>query len=330
MKAASSLLLALLASKQFYLVDLFEFTLFDGTVLRYAAGTQDIYAEGDFAKASDVTAITDVTLYDDFAGVYDVNLIADVLNFGNLYSAGGLEGGPYFEREGDNSQIAQRAGLQVSQLQFSVIPGTATVKGVSFKRAVIIGLFDGAVMKLKRAAMPTYGDTSPGIVTMFTGRVGSISEARGEGVRFSVNSHLELLDQNIPRNLFLSGCIWTLYDAGCTLNSGSFAQTGSVASGSTSLILNVSMGQADGYFSLGKITFTSGANSGLTVGIRKYLHGSPGTLVLTQPLPNAPSTGDTFTAYAGCDKTQSTCANKFDNLENFRGFPYIPIPETAA
>jgi hypothetical protein len=37
-----------------------------------------------------------------------------------------------------------------------------------------------------------------------------------------------------------------------------------------------------------------------------------------------------FTAYPGCDKTQTTCAsNKFSNLVNFEGFPYVPAPETA-
>jgi uncharacterized phage protein (TIGR02218 family) len=27
---------------------------------------------------------------------------------------------------------------------------------------------------------------------------------------------------------------------------------------------------------------------------------------------------------AGCDKRQATCRFKFNNIENFQGFPYIP------
>jgi hypothetical protein len=42
-----------------------------------------------------------------------------------------------------------------------------------------------------------------------------------------------------------------------------------------------------------------------------------------------PNTGDTFTAYPGCDKTQNTCTSKFNNLVNFGGFPYVPVPEAA-
>ena len=47
------------------------------------------------------------------------------------------------------------------------------------------------------------------------------------------------------------------------------------------------------------------------------------------PLPFAPSPGDAFTVYAGCDHTQGTCQGRFNNLANFRGFPYVPPPELA-
>jgi uncharacterized phage protein (TIGR02218 family) len=34
--------------------------------------------------------------------------------------------------------------------------------------------------------------------------------------------------------------------------------------------------------------------------------------------------GDAFTIRAGCDKRLATCAAKFGNVANFRGFPHIP------
>ena len=46
-------------------------------------------------------------------------------------------------------------------------------------------------------------------------------------------------------------------------------------------------------------------------------------------LPAAPSAGDTFTCYPGCDRALLTCTNKFGNQVNFRGYPYIPSPESA-
>jgi uncharacterized phage protein (TIGR02218 family) len=36
------------------------------------------------------------------------------------------------------------------------------------------------------------------------------------------------------------------------------------------------------------------------------------------------SAGDTFSITAGCDKSFSTCRDRFANILNFRGFPHIP------
>lgn len=52
-------------------------------------------------------------------------------------------------------------------------------------------------------------------------------------------------------------------------------------------------------------------------------------LKLALPLPSALSANDTLRVYPGCDKRQSTCTSKFNNLVNFRGLPYVPVPETA-
>jgi uncharacterized phage protein (TIGR02218 family) len=34
--------------------------------------------------------------------------------------------------------------------------------------------------------------------------------------------------------------------------------------------------------------------------------------------------GDIFTIIAGCDKTLAICRDKFDNIINFRGDPFVP------
>ena len=48
---------------------------------------------------------------------------------------------------------------------------------------------------------------------------------------FNINSHLELLNQKMPRNLYQASCINSLYDASCTLNRESFAANGTAGSG---------------------------------------------------------------------------------------------------
>ena len=42
-----------------------------------------------------------------------------------------------------------------------------------------------------------------------------------------------------------------------------------------------------------------------------------------------PEPGDTFSVFAGCDKTFATCKAKFDNALNFRGFPHLPGNDAA-
>ena len=78
-------------------------------------------------------------------------------------------------------------------------------------------------------------------------------------------------------------------------------------------------------FRHGLLTFTSGANDGVSTDIESHerAHGSV-SLIFWLPLPVRPSPGDTFTIVAGCDKSFATCKAKFDNVENFRGFPHMP------
>jgi len=291
MKPASTALLNLLATRQFFSADLYLFSLVGGGQLTYCGGDQNII-------------------------------------WNNItWTAGGTTG-PYFDRKDNKAKCHWKVGVEVDTLVFDVLPGSSIVLGDPFLSAVRQGVFDGAEMTLYRAFMPTYGNVAAGTVIMFVGRVAEIDAGRSLAT-FSLNSHLELLNQNMPRNLYQSGCVNTLYDTTCTLNKANFAVNGSVAAGSTQSVVNATLSLASGYFDLGVIAFTSGANNGVSRTIKTYLQGSPGTASVILPLPVAPSAGDAFTIYPGCDKQQSTCQNKFNNLINFRGFPYVPENSTA-
>jgi uncharacterized phage protein (TIGR02218 family) len=104
--------------------------------------------------------------------------------------------------------------------------------------------------------------------------------------------------------------------------------TGSVVSGysPTSSSFKLSLTQADDYFSLGVITFTSGVNSGAKRTIK--LHKSR-VLTLSYPFEEVPAIGDSFSICPGCDKTRNGGCQKFSNQANFLGFPYIPNPDTV-
>lgn len=290
MKPASQELIDLLASRMFFTADLYSIALAGGDVLRYCGGDQDITWNS------------------------------------NLYPAGGTTG-PYFDRSDNKAKCHWKTGIEVDTLVFDVLPGTSTVQGQPFLSAARKGVFDGAELELRRAFMPTYGDTAAGTVIMFAGRVAEVAAGRSLAT-FTINSHLELLNQNLPRNLFQAGCVNTLYDSACALNRASYAVTGTATAGSTASAIGHSLAQATGYFDLGTIVFTSGPNQGVSRTVKAYSTG-PGQILPLSPFPNDPDEGDTFTIYPGCDKKQSTCQSKFSNLARFRGFPYVPDVETA-
>ena len=81
---------------------------------------------------------------------------------------------------------------------------------------------------------------------------------------------------------------------------------------------------ADGFFTRGLLTFTSGANAGRAQEVRRHAAGAPATIELWQPFAHAIAPGDTFDITAGCDKQFATCKARFGNGVNFRGFPHMP------
>jgi uncharacterized phage protein (TIGR02218 family) len=283
MRAASPAFIQLLnTASEFYLADLYSFTLANGQLLRYSGA--------------------------------DISVTVN----GNLYVAGGLE----FVR----GQTRTMVGLEVDTLEVTLFAdATTTVNGMPALAFARTGGFDGATFVLERMIAASPADTSAGTVVMFSGRIADVEVGRTTA-KLSVKSLLELLNLQLPRNLYQPGCVHTLFDSGCRLLKANFAVSGQVLAGSTAALLNTNLGQATGTFDLGTISFSSGANAGRAATVKAQVGG---TLSFANPLPAAPAIGDTFTAYPGCDKSQATCTAKFANLANFRGFPYVPMPETA-
>lgn len=57
--------------------------------------------------------------------------------------------------------------------------------------------------------------------------------------------------------------------------------------------------------------------------------GSGSTIQLAIPMPRAIEVGTTYTITRGCNREWQTCKNVFNNLVNFRGFPFVPGIEKA-
>lgn len=235
---------------------------------------------------------------------------------GNVFSAARIKRG----------RVRVVCGVEVDTLEITIYTNEGdSVGGISFITSLNLGALDGAHVTLERVFMPTFGDTSAGTVILFGGRVADLQFGRSE-TRLQVKSDLELLNIQMPRNLYQVGCLHTLFDAGCALSKASFGDDNTAAAGATATAFRGSQTKADDYYAAGTVTFTSGWNAGASYTVKSY---ASGVFTLLRPTLYVAALGDAFTAYPGCDKAKATCADKFSNVIHFRGYPYIPPPETA-
>lgn len=220
-------------------------------------------------------------------------------------------------------------GISVDTLDLTLgADDSVTVGGVPLLRLVAAGWLDGARLSLERAFSPGPGSAWVGGLGLFSGRVADVKASRFEAT-IGVHSDAELLDVMIPRNVYMPGCSNTLFDGTCGLLKSAYAVTGTATSAtdSSKTAFSTALAQAADYFALGWAVGLTGANAGVGRTIKAF---AAGLVTTVQPWPAAVAIGDTFTVYPGCNKTQATCSSKFSNLARFRGYPYVPAPETIA
>ena len=217
-------------------------------------------------------------------------------------------------------------GLEVDKQQISIAARpTDLVAGAMFLNALRDGAFDGATVQRDRVFMTALGGMVVGGVTLFHGRVSTIDNVGRTQATITVASDLVVLDYDMPRNLYSPTCLHTLYDSGCGIPSGTYAASGTVGAGSSATLIAFAGALAS--HAQGSIVLTSGVNANVRATVKSVAAGV--SLSLIYPLPSPPATGDGFTVYAGCDHTRATCQSRFNNLSNFRGFPFVPPPQIA-
>lgn len=172
------------------------------------------------------------------------------------------------------------------------------------------------IMKLHRDQDPLEANV------LFTGQMKSVTikGAQGEAEVVGFEWYFK---QQIPRYRFQPGCNNTLYDDYCTINKASFTHAVTV-SGVSADGLTLTSGDfdalADDYLVFGYIAFNDNlrlitSHTGNTIEIRYRIIGL--------------TAGASATVYAGCDLKAETCRDKFNNINNFFGHPYIPVENPA-
>jgi uncharacterized phage protein (TIGR02218 family) len=237
----------------------------------------------------------------------------------------------------------QERGVKVQTLDLEAYPqadnpgGAVTIAGLPFLQAVRRALFDSAAVQWYKLITSDFNAAVQPAPVPWSQFIVDTATAGRFGAKFGLSSNVTQLSTQMPRNLIQQSCTHSLFDTGCTLTKATFTVTGTVASNlsaATNNDITTNLTQADNWFSLGTITFTSGANAGVTRTVRRYLH-TNGEVQFVNPPPAIIAPGDTFSIVAGCPKTTTGCANnnssvgpQFNNLSHFRGMPFVPVPET--
>lgn len=168
-------------------------------------------------------------------------------------------------------------------------------------------------------------------MVLFRGSFGEIVREKG-AFRVELRGLTERLNLPMGR-VYQAACSARLGDARCSVD---LAAPGMRAQGTVRerlgperlmISLDVEPGEArpEGWFAFGQLAVLSGAATGLAFEVRA----DRGTIVardirLWQAAAVDLHSGDRVELVAGCDRRKETCAGKFGNILNFRGFPYIP------
>jgi len=201
---------------------------------------------------------------------------------------------------------------------------------------------------------------------LWRGNIAGEIESTLSEVTLKVKTVMHYFEETIPKIVYQRKCNHILFDTLCRADKDAYRVDCSISTlWSANKRILISTALADlplNWLRNGVINVTSGANAGqsrrimLSAGKEETEGSTPeefvryamssneysimgalyvlmptfvGLVYLDKPFWNSFAVGDTFSVWPGCDKTSEMCKNKFNNLNNFLGFEYIPESDTA-
>ena len=139
-------------------------------------------------------------------------------------------------------------------------------------------------------------------------------------------SILDILNVQVPKNIYQESCNNRLFDANCALIKSTFKHSLITTSAATDnfTVNKTSLSHDVTYWTLGEIEIQSGLNDGCRRMIRTSTTNS---IIVAVAFPNIVANNVTFDLYPGCDKRGETCNGTFSNGVYFNGYAYIPKVE---
>jgi len=162
-------------------------------------------------------------------------------------------------------------------------------------------------------------DETPSLSTsilMFEGFVSSVA-FKDEIAEFRCIPFNELFTREIPRFQYQGLCNHVLYDTRCKVNKALFQHSGAVLSVDGNQI------QISGLPTT-NLPFIGGYIEIPGVGQPRLVLDQVGDVVTILIPFTQDVVGVTIDAFQGCDHTATVCAQKFNNILNYGGFPFVP------
>lgn len=220
------------------------------------------------------------------------------------------------------TNIETNAALSVDNLEVNSVLDASAVTEAD----LLAGLWDYATVEIFEV---NWADLTMGTNQLRKGTLGEVRIGRSS-FSAELRGMAQSLQQEMGR-LMLPSCPYDLGDASCGVTLASYTVTGTLtAAADNANFTDSARAEATDYFTYGKITFTGGLNSGLSMEVKAFTTG--GVFELQLPMPYTVAVGDTYSASAGCNKLHKLddasydgdCKTKFNNVVNFGGFVELP------
>ena len=216
--------------------------------------------------------------------------------------------------------IAANADMSVDNMDVNGIFDDASITETDLRS----GLFDGAEV---RVFLVNWANPAQATMALRRGRLGDVLVTPSGVFQSQLMGFGQVLQQTVG-DLFTPSCRADLGDTKCgiDLDAGGWRKTATVASVTDARTFTIAVTEpraVDGWFVDGVVSFTSGANAGRSMEVKAWTQATA-TVTLFLPMPSPIAVGDTLTVYPGCRKTTADCRDKFANIVNFRGEPFVP------
>lgn len=181
---------------------------------------------------------------------------------------------------------------------------------------ILKGKFDNALLSIY---LVNYKDTKQLQHLLKQGYISNIKYSNDQFYA-NVSPLTEKLNSNINQ-FFSPYCRAKFCDKKCKLDKSIYTKIGKIHKIiNRNSFLDEDRTEDNYYYNFGMIKFLSGKNKGMNLEISNFYNKVVEVILL--PLIEL-SLGDQYEITAGCDKSFSTCINKFNNAINFRGEPHI-------